>query len=109
MKTIILFENPRLWETNSNCLWCETVDILYNIALNSQDDDYNQKILDFLDDNYLVNGYKVLSTFEKWGLKDKISAINTYNNIDYNNPTPNILHSRWCEWCGSRKPDILED
>ena len=109
MKTIIPFQNPRLWETNNNCFWCKTVDDLYNDVLNSTNNDYNQEVLDFLDENYLVNGYRVLSVFEKWGLDDKINAINEYNNLEYNNPIPNILHSRWCEWCGSRKPDIYEE
>ena len=108
MKTIIEFQNPRMWETNTNCLWCETVDLLYNNVLNSTDDNYNQKVLDILDENYLVNGYNILSTFEHWNLKDKISEINSYNNIDYENPIPNILNSRWCKWCGSRKLDIVE-
>ena len=37
MKIIIEFQNPRLWETNDNCLWCKTIDDLYNDVLNSID------------------------------------------------------------------------
>jgi len=71
MKEIIEFENPRYWETNVNCPWCESTNDLYNDVLDSIDNIHNQKILNVLDDNYLVNGYNVLRTFEHWNLKDQ--------------------------------------
>jgi hypothetical protein len=133
-KTIIPFRDPDKWQTKEDCLFCQTIDRLYNIVPKLTTTEEQQQTLFRLDDNLLVNGYELVNTLEGIG-----EAINHPNNIDrvalypdntekfmakvhnvmyptnivntsnmLNLDEPVLIHSRWCKKCSRRKPDIFD-
>jgi hypothetical protein len=128
-KKAIPFINQVFHETNSNCPICWQIDQLYTKVFVESNGVIYQQILNNLDDNFLVNGYSLLSVFEKNGYhtaldayKQKILKLKEYNSIhdEYTGSDnqieknlfldkPRLIHSRWCKHCGSRKPDIYEE
>ena len=123
------------WKTNHDCPICKPIDEIYMNIFNSDKnvlDSEIQKELRFLDNNYLVNGYQLLLVYEKnyndetfdniKKLKSYVSNNKAFMNEVYRqyqpeyfdnktsgNPyTPTLLHGRWCQNCGSRKPSIYD-
>jgi hypothetical protein len=117
-KAIIPFENNTYHETNNNCSLCWQIDKIYEEILTSQlPEDIMQSKLKHLD-QLLVNGYKLLTVYEKNGYasasasyKEKIAEVKKYRSLhgdDFETDDVRLIHSRWCKNCGSRKPDIYE-
>ena len=131
-KRIIPFIDGGNWHTNVNCDVCPSIDAFYEELLSDTID--TQKKIDFLDDNFLTDGYGLISVYEKNCdislIEDKINDMKNYRNntddfmIRVNNVLypktpkpvvnavasdyPVLLHSRWCNRCGARKPDIYD-
>jgi len=130
-KVAIPFVNQIFHETNNYCPICFQIDEMYDKAFNEDfPPEVRQEILNLLDNNFLVNGYDLLTVYEKNGYhaakkayKLKISKIKEYTSLhgeytgDPDNAIekgmfldkPRLIHSRWCKNCGSRKPDIYDE
>jgi hypothetical protein len=112
-----------------NCPLCEVADDGYKKVLLQTNSFVQQKQINELE-NVLVDGYNLLTIYEKNGFaiykKDDIEKIKLYTDVNdlfmqkvqhYFTPSypipvnsnidmPVLNHSRWCKYCGSRKPDI---
>ena len=123
------------WKTNHNCSICKIIDESYANIFNNDEDilsQKNQAALKSLDENYLVNGYQLLLVYEKNydnSILQNIKNLKSYksnnkafmnevyrqyqpedfdSNISGNPYTPTLLHGRWCQNCGARKPSIYD-
>lgn len=131
-KHLIPFNNSNNWKSNANCPICESIDKLYNEAFLLSGED-REKILRFLDDSYVINGYNLVPVYEKNGYhisrKNDIERIKKYptnsevfmykvntiinpmtilDAVEGDPDFPTLIHSRWCRYCGSRKPSIYD-
>lgn len=132
----IKFPNDTIfWETKYNCSNCKIIDQTYYNIFNNELDILDKKIqaqLQFLDKMYLVNGYQLLIVYEKQyndKIFDNIKTLKTYksnskafmnevyrqykpeyfsNKVPGDPYKPILLHGRWCQKCGSRKPSIYD-
>lgn len=129
-------DNTTLWQTTANCNFCKTIDKIYTNVFNNYKNDFlnkeSQALLYYLDKNYLVNGYQLLLVYEKNyanNLFHNIATLKTYqsNSLAFMNEVyrqhcyekfnstiggnpykPVLLHGRWCQFCGARKPSIYD-
>lgn len=126
----LINKDEAIWETNKSCYLCKFIDQLcnnYYEAIESNNIEVQNDILKKL--NQLeINGYELLRLLESCGyICDNIDRINNVNNYIFGknysdedierlkkiNPNidinTNLFTSRWCNRCGYRKPDILEN
>ena len=127
--------DTNFWETKHTCPNCKFIDEMYYKIFNRQTDILDKVIqsqLELLDKTYLVNGYQLLIVYELQHDKklfDNIKMLKTYksnsksfmnevyrqykpeffsNKVPGDPYKPILLHGRWCQTCGSRKPSIYD-
>lgn len=125
-------KNVTEWKpNNTQCLRCQLIDQLCNQYYNIIETNQTNEILreDIISQLNMVevNGYKLLKVLESSGyiINDitKIDDVSNYvigknyseelKNVLYNMNNNirldiNLLSSRWCSYCGHRKPDMIE-
>ena len=134
-KFIVPFINASYWEHNDECRYCKTIDekIYHIIELEKDKSNFDlcQKLINSLE-NDLVDGYNLVKVYERNGKEitnyeliselyklrnDNSDVMTRFTNFENNvsesfdatkTDLPTTLHSRWCECCGARKPDIYD-